>query len=88
VAKGTKCPTCEGQTGVFENGRYQCSNSLCSTVWWSAFDPPTAGYPRKGYRCNNCANQTVHPVAEISNVNIFRCSTCGSAILEKKLRPN
>ena len=83
MGKGYKCPTCGNQTGIYENGHYQCSDRNCSSIWWGPFDQPVAGEKRKGYKCPHCNRQTVHPVANLAKVAVFRCSTCACTLLEK-----
>lgn len=82
MAKGYKCPTCEAQSGQYDNGHYQCSDEECGSIWWGPFDRPHAGEKRKGYKCSHCGRQTVHPVGELKDVRAWRCSTCASTILE------
>lgn len=78
-----KCPTCNQRTAVEENGLYRCSDEECGAIWWGPFDRPYAGKKQKGYKCPNCTRQTIHPVGEISKVTVYRCSSCGAAILEQ-----
>lgn len=81
MAKGAYCPECGKQTGQFNKGNYQCSREECGAVWWTAFDKPSAGKPRKGYKCSCCGNQTVHPVATVAGAKIWRCSVCATTIV-------
>lgn len=83
MAKGYKCPTCNKQICKYENGHYQCTDADCSAIWWGPFDKPSAGEKGKGYKCPQCKKQTVHYVASIGNVNVYRCSTCAVTWLEK-----
>ena len=83
MAKGYKCPSCGGQTGRFENGHFQCTEKECNSIWWGPFDQPSAGEKRKGFKCPHCLKQTVHPVAELAKIKVWRCSTCASTLLEK-----
>ncbi len=80
--KGSKCPTCGSYTLREQNGVHKCSS--CGTVSWSAFDRPSAGKPRKGYACGTCGNFTVHPLGDVANATIWRCSVCGWSIVEKQ----
>lgn len=83
MAKGYKCPTCSKFSGVYANGVHRCTNEACSSIWWGPFDKPSAGEPRKGYRCRQCDRQTVHPVAKMQGITIWRCSTCAATLLER-----
>ena len=81
MAKGYKCPECNASTATYEKGAYQCQNQNCQAVWWSPFDRPSAGTQRKGYTCVTCDKKTIHPVAEVADATIWRCSTCGTTIV-------
>lgn len=82
MARGFKCPTCGHLSGNYEKGAYRCTFKGCASIWWGPFDKPSAGKPRKGYKCHQCKQQTVHPVAEMNDISIWRCSTCGATLLE------
>lgn len=79
MAKGYGCPGCEQQKGKYENGHYQCSD--CRTIWWTPFDRPSAGEKGKGEKCPHCRKQTVHAVADIADVKVYRCSICATSII-------
>jgi len=78
--KGYTCPECGKAVGKHEKGAFHCPS--CKTVWWGAFDRPSAGQPRKGYKCKSCGNQTVHPLATVASAKIWRCSVCASTIVK------
>jgi|CXWL01.1.fsa_nt_gi DNA-directed RNA polymerase subunit RPC12/RpoP len=82
MSRGYKCPTCSEMKGAYENGHYVCGNKSCGAIWWGTFDKPSAGEPRKGYKCHQCGKQTVHPMGVLNKVALWRCSTCGAAQLE------
>lgn len=81
MAKGYKCPNCESHSGKYDNGHFQCTDKGCATAWWGPFDRPYAGEKRKGFKCFHCGKSTSHPVATISKVGIWRCSTCASTVV-------
>jgi len=82
MPKGFKCPSCGKSSGIYEKGIYRCGNAACSSIWWGPFDKPSAGKPRKGYACCQCGSQTLHEVAKIQGVTVWRCSTCAATLLE------
>jgi ribosomal protein L37AE/L43A len=82
MAKGYRCPTCGKQSGQYRNGSYQCNDKKCSALWWGPFNKPSAGEKRKGFACFQCGRKTVHPVAKLGSVDVYRCSTCGASLLE------
>jgi ribosomal protein L37AE/L43A len=82
MPRGYKCPNCGAMQGKYENGQYVCGNKSCGSIWWGPFDKPSAGEPRKGYKCHQCEKQTVHPVGTLKDIAIWRCSTCGATQLE------
>ncbi len=82
MPKRTHCDTCKGEMAVYENGVWRCEN--CSKIWWGPFDKPHAGRKQKGQWCSQCDSNTLQLVATISDVNVFRCSRCGSTLLEKQ----
>jgi hypothetical protein len=79
--KGYQCPECSASTAKYEKGAYHCKNVDCGAVWWTAFDRPYAGEPRKGDKCVTCYNNTVHPIGEVAGGNIRRCSVCATTIV-------
>jgi len=83
MAKGYKCPTCEGNIGKYENGCYICTDEDCGAIWWGPFDQPSAGEKGKGHKCPHCQRQTVHLVATLNEIKIWRCSTCAATQIEK-----
>jgi hypothetical protein len=80
----THCINCEEFTAVYKNGVYQCERSECQSIYWGPFDKPHAGRRRKGETCFHCEGSTLHPVAQISNVEVWRCSVCGATHLYAK----
>jgi ribosomal protein S27E len=75
-----KCPFCERNMGVFEQGTYRCNN--CAAVWWGPFDKPTANQQGRGYKCPECNNVTLFYVAEAGKFSIYRCGSCGYVRIE------
>jgi len=82
MPKGIKCPECGKFNSTYEKGAYHCGNKQCGAVWWTAFDKPSAGTKRKGYTCESCGKQTVHPIADVAQARIWRCSTCATTIVK------
>jgi len=81
MAKGSKCPECKKSQSIFEKGAYHCGNKKCGAIWWSAFDRPSAGEKRKGYECDSCGKQTIHPIGIVVGAKVWRCSTCAFTII-------
>ncbi len=77
-----KCPECKKRTAKYDKGAYICTNSSCRTIWWSAFDKPAAGKSRRGFNCGTCGNGTVHPLATLDTINIWRCSKCATTTIK------
>ena len=82
MAKGNKCPACGHEKGNYEKGAYHCGNQDCGAIWWGPFDRPHAGQPRKGYACFHCGAHTLHPLGQVRDVAVWRCSICGSVQVE------
>lgn len=79
--KGFRCPSCKELKGDYtNNGYFQCRQ--CNSIWWTTFDRPVAGEKGPGKECSECGNQTLHLVAEMKKVQVFRCSTCAFSILK------
>jgi len=82
MAKGNGCPTCHQHTShLTDTGVHQCSN--CSTIWFTPFDRSAAGQSRKGFECVHCGRMTVHPLGSVGVAKIWRCSICGTTIVDK-----
>lgn len=79
MARGYKCPECGKFAGTYKKGAYHCGS--CNSIWWSAFDRPSAGTPRKGYTCPTCGNLTIHPTGTVANAKVWRCSTCAVTMI-------
>ena len=80
--KGSKCTSCGKWTVREARGNWKCDN--CGMLCWSPFDRPRAGQQRKGYECYNCGNATVHPLGEVADVEVWRCSKCGTTFVVPK----
>jgi predicted RNA-binding Zn-ribbon protein involved in translation (DUF1610 family) len=81
MAKGFYCGACGRSVATQENGVFRCTNEECGAMWWDHFTRPTAGQPRKGYRCPTCTNHTMHPLGMVAGAEVYGCSTCGSTVI-------
>lgn len=79
MARGHRCPECCKLSGKYEKGAYHCGR--CGSIWWSPFDQPSAGGPRKGYKCTTCGNQTIHPQGTVAKAKVWRCSVCATTMV-------
>ena len=79
AGRGQKCPNCNKYAGVIDKGVTTCGK--CRAIWWSPFDRPAAGRPRRGFTCINCGQMKMHPVGVIENTEAWRCSVCGATLL-------
>jgi hypothetical protein len=59
----------------------RCRN--CRSMWWSQFDRPSMGRPRKGFACHTCDNNRVHPLGKVSDASVYRCSACGTTYVDQ-----
>jgi ribosomal protein L37AE/L43A len=78
--KGSKCPSCGQYKMHLRRGVWRCAG--CKALCWTLFDRPYAGKPRKGYKCYNCERQTVHPLGRVKGADVWRCSTCGTTLVD------
>lgn len=81
MARGARCPGCNGLT-FFDQGSYdECSR--CGYIGWSWRKGVANVGKGKGNKCPNCANQTLHRVKDLGNGRgIRRCGVCDYSAIE------
>jgi len=82
TGKGRRCTKCGRYTMDNATGVWQCRK--CRAMSWTPFESPRAGRPRKGFACTNCTNKTVHPLGEVGEAVVYRCSICGTTYVDPK----
>ena len=75
MPKGSKCSFCGELTFHVDNSESFSECSTCGFVGWRVGAPVYPG-KGKGFRCVNCGKHTLHFLAEVTDVEMFRCSIC------------